>query len=38
MHLVPKFFKGEDEDPFKKELEKYIEKHINLKNTVGNLS
>jgi hypothetical protein len=35
---VPTFFKSEEDDPFKKALEKYIGKRVNLKNTVGNLS
>lgn len=35
---MPTFFKSEENDPFKKALEKYIGKRVNLKNTVGNLS
>ncbi len=35
---MPKFFKSQEEDPFKQALEKYVGKRLNLKNTIGNLS
>lgn len=35
---MPKFFKGQEEDPFKQALEKYVGKRLNIKNTIGNLS
>lgn len=35
---MPKFFKRQEDDPFKQALEKYVSKRLNLKNTIGNLS
>lgn len=36
--IVPKFFKGDEESTFKSDLEKYINRKIDLKAEIGNLS